>query len=53
MNRDQHATQHGHSGNRVVAVGKIENELADPHLYNFTQVRGSGLFDILSHLGEA
>ena len=33
MNRGQHATQRGHSGNRVAAVGKIENEPADPHLY--------------------
>ena len=33
MNRGQHATQRDHSGNHVAAVGKIENEPADPHLY--------------------
>ena len=38
MNRGQHATQRGHSGNRVAAVGKIENEPADPQVGGVVKV---------------
>ena len=33
FNQGQHALQNGHSGNRLAAVGKMENEPADPDFY--------------------